>query len=385
MSRLLLSGVYVGASFGASILIVVLIVRDASEAERAAFFLYQAVYFPLFTLLSQSKMLMMFRADGQRQGVLAIDFGAFVLALIALAALGRTGYFEPLDILLYSAALPLSFWGTTGLAQIQYDASSRLSPIIPILTAFARVSACCGAIALGWTPAVSFLAAALAWYVVPAAGQRLLRQRVQVSVREMRNSHPTSARDWVPVLFFVGVGSLSFQWDRLLYSQIPAPELIATTGALMTWALSPVSTFFATIFRADARDIFSNPNRHQTAFDTRGYLRRVMIFAGGAALYAACVGAFWIPLNALAFPFLEAPVWWFWLLVTAIVLDRAGHMLVYTCNASHVYRRAALVKVTLITAAVFAYLHSGNDGIALAYSLYTAVAGAYLVILLRWR
>lgn len=366
MKRLAVSAVYVGANLVASLAIIVLIARTTDDDGRTGFFLFQALFFPLTTLLSQSQMLVRFRNVAFGKLGLVTDAVTFAVMLAGLMALGP-GLFSCGEAALYAATVPLTCRGTTVTAGVQFEETRAVFALVPVATAVVRLLACVAALPLG--PAAAFFAGSLAYLLVPL-GVELHRRRA----RGEPHRGVVSLSDTMTFFaFFVGA-SFTFQWERMVFARIGQEELIAISGVCMTWMLSPLSAIFATLYRADARAIFLNG----VGFRFGVYLRRGGIFLALAICYVAATVVFWEPLNELLFPFFQGPAVWPLLLGAAIILDRLGHLAVFVANSLPIYRGANAVKLTLIGLGVWIVLTLGSGlTLTMIYGLYLALGIAY--------
>ncbi|PHQ81430.1 MAG: hypothetical protein COB65_10170, partial [Thalassobium sp.] len=181
------------------------------------------------------------------------------------------------------------------------------------------------------------------------------------------------------LLAFFAITGFTFQWDRYLLSTLDLQSLIIISGVCMTWVLGPISTLFAVIYRADARQIFA---RDREAFDRRGFLRRAGLFCGAVLGYAALVAMLWTPLNAVAFPRVQASVALPLILIVGVMLDRVGLLFLYMSNAVANYRAAFIAKAVIMTAAICLSLFGPWDiSLMLVFMTYALSALVFAVLM----
>ncbi|WP_377509526.1 hypothetical protein [Octadecabacter sp. R77987] len=371
MTRLAVSAVYVAANLIASLIIVVLIVRSGDEPQAAQFFLFQAVFFPLTALLSQFRMQLRFRMTHIGRGDATLDIAAFVLGVALLRLIGA-GMIPWFDTLLYALAIPLTFRGTTTLAGLQFDRSGIAHAAVPALTAVSRLGMVWLLLQFGGP--VAFLGGSVLFAVVPAIAARWS------GVAQARPPAFVPARgELVWLLAFFAVTGFTFQWDRYMLSHLDLQTMIIVSGVCATWVLSPISTLFAVIYRADARAIF---DRERRAFDTAGFVRRVFLFCGAGLAYGVFVLVAWQPLNAVAFPAVNAPVILPSILIGAVMCDRIGLLFLYMTNRVQGYRLAFVAKLVLVAvAAALCLFGPWEISLMVLYIAYAGSAAAFAFLM----
>ncbi|WP_112321581.1 hypothetical protein [Oceanibium sediminis] len=371
MKRIVISAIYVGSGFAASLAVIALITRFALPDERVGFFLFQAVFFPLTSLLGQVRILSTYRALSLGRLSFGIDVLVVLLALAALFVFGN-GRFGALEAVLYAGSIPLTYHASALLAAAQFRGGGLRGAHLPILAGAAKVIVC--AVALDFGPAGAFFLAAAAFLAVPLA----LARRTEAASAGRANDRLISGGEILALMGFAFVSGISFQWDRVVFAQIGSDALIVVTGVCMTWALSPLSMIFATLYRADARKIFASDS---TSFDLRRWGRQAAVFVVLSAVYAAFTYVAWRPVNAAVFPFFEGPVIWPLILMAAIVLDRLGHLAVYSTPGGG-YGHIAMIKPIIMAVAITLASLSHDVSLLGVYVLYLLSAALYLGIAL---
>lgn len=370
MIRLATSAIYVGANLIVSLLIVVLIVRTSTPSQGAQFFLFQAVFFPVNALISQFRMQLRFRQTALGRLDFLLDIAALVLGVLLLRMVGA-GMISWPDTLLFALAIPLSYRGATALAGLQFDKTGVAHALVPMLTALVRLGV--AFVLLPYGAPIAFLGGALAFATVPAVAA------LWSAAPATATAVPAQRAELFWLLAFFAITGFTFQWDRYLLSTLDLQSLIIISGVCMTWVLGPISTLFAVIYRADARQIFA---RDREAFDRRGFLRRAGLFCGAVLGYAALVAMLWTPLNAVAFPRVQASVALPLILIVGVMLDRVGLLFLYMSNAVANYRAAFIAKAVIMTAAICLSLFGPWDiSLMLVFVTYALSALVFAVLM----
>jgi len=374
MKKLAVSSVFVAANLIASFLIVMILVRYVPTQERADFFLFQTVFFPLTALLSQTKILQIFRGAKISKVEILVDVAAFLLAAVLLSLIGF-GRYESFEIICFALSIPITYRTASGFAALQRHSKSRFAWGWPVVSALLRVASC--VVLLGFNVSIVFLVSALiGLFVSLLANAR--------TPREGSEQEPSGQAEqaFFSTLFFFAVSSFAFQWDRILLGQLGMDALIITSGICLVWVLSPVSAIFATIYRARAKEIFQDRN---PAENQRVFLRYSGQFLAVTAVFACVLAIAWGPLNRIAFPFADIPVILPIILVGAVALDRIGNLRLFSFATSGArYRWVGGAKLVVIILGVIAVSLSGRDvSLIFVYATYLMVSVVYCI--LAWR
>lgn len=375
MLRLLISAAFVGANFAASFAVVVLIARLAGEAERATFFAFQAVFFVMVVLSSQTAILQGYRGASNARAQALTEAALFAGGLAALWAM--TGA-SPGDLVAYAVSGIVSARAASAMAALQFEMTDWRLGAVPVVSAICRVLAAwmlMGPVGLG--PAPAFLGAAAVHLAIALAA------RAWHAPRARPGPEPVPGPDgyWQMLLFIAGT-AFAFQWDRMVLSGLGADALVVTAGVTATWVLAPLSLAFATLYRASARDIFTRG--HAPAAAGRIFARHLGLFVVAGSAWLIFVWLFWVPLNALMFPFFQGEAALALLLGAAIMADRAGNLAAFIGGRR--FGLLAALKGGLIAAAVLSVLLPVLLPVRMAGTVpdLETIFTAYLVQSLAW-
>jgi hypothetical protein len=360
MRKIASSAIYVGAGFASAFVIVVLITGHVGAADRAAFFVFQTVFFPLNTFLSQSRILL--RYQGARAGArgLWVDGAALVAGFVALQIL-LSGAYGLGEQALLAVSILLNYRGAAKMAEVQLDAPGPVWLAVPVLTGLSRVAICAGGLALGWGAALSFAAAGLVFFILPLLAHHGLKTR---AARPAAQGVEAGWRHQLGMLSFFMVTALFFQWDRALLNGAGATTLVTASGVYFAWVLSPISLIFATLYRADAQKVFAGvgvaPLRQPV------FVRKLGQLVLGAGAYLGLLMLLWTPLNGLMFPFFEGSRIWALVLGLAVVIDRAGLLAVFVAGQGRGFSGLWMGKAALMVAGIGAAALIGPGALGLA-------------------
>lgn len=371
MKKLAISSIFVASNLVASFLIVMILVRYSATEDRAAFFLFQTIFFPMTALLAQTKILQIFRGADAASVEKLIDVGVFLLAcgLLFLVGYGRYQFFE---IICFALSIPITYRTVAGFAAVQRNSDSSIAWVWPMASAIGRVVMCL--ILIGSNTSIVFLlSAAVGLAVSMLANMKLKAKPITTQVSDKRE------QAFFATLFFFAVSSFAFQWDRILLGQMGKDELLVISGVCLVWVLSPVSAIFATIYRARALEIFSD-----TELDVkrRIFLRYTGQFVAATLGFAVILGLIWTPVNKLAFPFLDAPVILPLILVFAVMFDRIGNLRLFSfAGSGKQYRIIGIAKLATLSLGIGAVGFAGQ-GVSLTtiYMVYLAVSVLYCAL-----
>ncbi len=344
MKSIFISAIFVGANFFASFLIIVIIVRASSEDHRVGFFVFQSLYFPLTTMMSQTKMMLHYRGVTNRNASVLIDLFSFVVSATFLQILvGDT--FSISQILLLSLSIPLTYHGSNNLLRIQFDAGIGKNTFIPISTAAVRIFICF--IGSKVDPVISFSLSAVAFAAVPAA---IIFFSGSDKVDSSQQTARASSRAALTVFFYFCVASFSFQVDRLIIASEVHQFQIVMSGICSLWVVSPISVIFATFFRADASVAQSHESR-QLPF----VLTAAAKFTAASIAYVLLMCGLWLPVNSQLFPFASIHLYLPLLLSLAVYLDRIGQLILLLKGQNRDYALASVTKLISLSLCVFAF------------------------------
>lgn len=312
MGAFLRSGLFASAQFAASFAVIILISRSASIDARSGFFAAQAVILAITTTFGQTLALRYFQGrDGSISKALV---AALTITFLLIWWLGSSGIFGARDIPFYAISAPLMIAGSLGFARMQQSSSP---PHWPLCISVLRVAICAISLQMDVPVSVAFALNAAVFSFGFFLGS------TQHAGRKSRTE------PLLLLLVFFALSGFTFQWDRLLLASKGAPELIISSGVYLIWALPPISVLFTTLTRAKPGAVF-------VAKAKRGVVLRSKITIGftiATVLYASTVAIFWIPLNALLFPFFSGSKWLALLLITALYLDRLGMLSLFQSRA----------------------------------------------------
>lgn len=365
--RLLISAIFVGSGIVASFAVTVLLVGNATETDRAGFFLFLAVYLPVLVTFGQSYTVLRYRRASAGRAGLALDLAVFASVAAALVLIGGR-LIDPVTATLYAASVPFGYRANTRLAALQFETDSWTFAICPVLSGLVRILA---ALLAGWAgPAGAFLAGNILALVATLMWRSPAQTERPGGLRVAPVSHLGT------LLFYAVMASVTFQWDRVYLSLMDRPELIASAGVCIVWMLSPISALYAVLSRAAAPGLFAGTPGGSRDFPWR----LATAFVGASALYAAVAVTLWTPLNAVFFPFSEAPAGIAALLAIAVTLDRGAMLVILVNNRVRLYGLAAAAKTVLLAAAaVFLLSRSADTSLGLIFSTHVAIAAAYLM------
>ncbi|QFU10084.1 hypothetical protein PARPLA_00351 [Rhodobacteraceae bacterium THAF1] len=344
------SAIFVTFPFAASFAVILLISRFYSGSELAGFFLFQAIFLPIVTLLSQVRSLISFldmRAPAANAG---LDVISVLLAIAALSLLGKE-LISAGAVALYALSIPLVAHGQAALASIQRRRQARRWAILPVAIAFGRVLVIWVAIkAETVEPAGPFLASVLV-LVLPI----LLVRRIEA--QDSPKTKPIALSDFGAMLTFFATGAVFFQIDKYVLAIFEAQTEIVLAGVVATLVLSPMSILFAIVYRADLASIYGSDNRDQP-FRTALFTRSATRFITAGTGYIALLGLYWTPLTSTLFPVFSGSAIWPILMGAAVILDRIGLLTVYISGRSDMFRRASIAKFVLIALTIVLMLLS---------------------------
>lgn len=370
MKRFVVSGTYTVAGFVAALAVVVLVVQNTSLADQAKFFYFQAIFYVLSTVMSQTLALSTFRNTDLRGAGLIADVGA-VIVVFAFLSLSSSIVFTWAEMLMLGAATVLLYRGAALLISVQfYTRNSWRFLWVPLLALVLRVASAWYAVPGGVE--AMFLASNLLAFLVPFA----VLQIGQLKARDddPDRALPTRMASWPTFLFFL-IGSITFQWERVLYGMTNNVEALVITGYVMTAVLPPLSSLFATLYRGNAREIFAN--------QTVGARRARFLRVGGAFTvlsvgYLAVLMVFWPMIMDLLGAKVVPDVTLVALLGGAVVLDRLANLLVFLRHSDGSYVTGALVKGGLIAGGCIAALVFGGAMPLSNYVIFVCVALGYI-------
>lgn len=376
MRRLVVSAIYTLALFFASFIVVALVVRGTGLDEQARFFYFQAIFYVLSTVASQSLTLSLFRNTSARMAGLIMDVAALVSVVLFLTLSSRLG-FGLMDQICFAVATVLLYRSSTLLNAVQFH--SRNAPAllwVPILTMTLRVLAAWGLSGQGAAP--MFLANGIAAFAVPALV--LLLGVVKDDGRDKAPA-PTEAANSRTFVFFL-VGAATFQWERVLYGALDAQESLILTGYVFAVVLPPLSSLFATLYRGFAREIFADQDHH---LRQRVFLRVGGSYAALCGLYLIFLVVFWPQIMALLGAKILPDPWLALVLGAAIVVDRLANLMVFLDPSSALYARASLTKGPLVILAFALTYAYGSATLALNYWVFLSVVVVYFAAVVTRR
>jgi len=344
MLRLLMSGLYVGPNFLASIAVVSLISNYVSSEQRVEFFLFMSLFYPLTSIAGQTRAIQTLNKDSTKKAY-RLDFIIFFAALILIYQFLKANV-SVVDLMLLSFSIILSYQASTQFVKVQMNASSPLVALLPLLTSIARVFVCWAVLSQGYI--WGFFVSSLVFFVLPKLYNLRNLPNVLDDKQQKLSTKTTSVAAFTLVAYVVS-SAFFFQWDRLLMSSVNLVSLIEQAGVYVIWALSPISIIYATVYRAEAGKVFKKE------FEMGRYLYVAKRFLALAAIYLLLQVVFWKPLNSVLFPFFSGEVWLGVLLTVSVVLDRLGTLLIYMGSQSRQYFILSLVKLSLVFGAVAIY------------------------------
>lgn len=355
MKRVLYSGVCVSANMVASLFIVALITREIEADERGLFFLFQAVFFPLSTLLSQTNIYLHYRnvdVSGLRWVfLLASVVLSYVLLLTSAKELG-----DELTYISYALSVPLSFMAASGLARQQHVQGSNFKiSAVNIVVALARVIAAYTCIQY-FGASTTFLVCSLVFFSAVKGFEFLLEGR-KLPEQSQGRASAAWAEALYMMVFFIAT-AVAFQWDKFLFTMHGSLDLVVSAGVYSAFMLSPVSIIYATLTRADSSAIF---NREKGDPGVGLYRKLALRFTGCAALYLVLIFVFWENVTRFMFPFFHENAAEAIVLGAAVIFDRLGNLRVVLHNKVKMYMTHGGIKLGLSAVAFLVLYHSKNS------------------------
>lgn len=358
----------------ASLVIVSIITRSIEADERALFFLFQAVFFPITTLLSQTRTYLVYRdVDATSVNrVLQVSSVAVAFGVLVLTASGVADY---KSLAFYSLSIPLSYLAAATLAKLQHlHGSNAKLAFINILVGALRVGVVYFLIsAVGASE--TFLLGSVLFFASSKMVEKVLGPTETPASRAVLSSG--SWGETVSLFVFFIAGSVAFQWDKMYFSAVGASELLISAGVYSAFMLSPISILYATLTRADSAQIFSGGERQSR---DKLFWKLATIFSAGSILYLAVFYVFWEQLRSFLFPFFEGGGTVALALGGAVVLDRLGNLRIVLANKIKLYRFYGVTKLLLVLFALT--LLSSVDSVLELSTVYLLLATLSLVALI---
>ncbi len=370
LSRMLISGIFVGSNFLASFLVIVLIVNSNGLDLQSEFFLFQSLFFPMITALAQLNILRNYRT-GESGNSLRVDIIIIITFSILFLLLRGDGPF--ISTLFYALSVPITVRASVMLAEAQFNIQRALVILIPLTPAFVRV-ALVYLLKEDLEPSRLFFINACSLLGLVWVSYACLKKK------SLNISALKKARDsFNPMLMFafIIISSLFFQWDRYIFSFADQKSLIVQSGIYITLILPPISMLFAMIFRGNALQIFrgnSDDNR------TKMIVLSATLFVIPALLYATLLGCLWnyVP---LIFPdaagMSRSPAI---ILILALILERLGNLIVYSVKGQSHMRGATIVKLVCLLVAVLSTIFMFAHNIQIMYNHYLIASLVFFVV-----
>lgn len=340
MKRFAVSGTYTAAGFLAALAVVVLVVQTTPLAEQAKFFYFQAIFYVLSTVMSQTLTLSTFRNTSLRSAGVIADVCA-VLIVFGFLSLSSAMAFDLVEKLMLGGATVLLYRGAALLISVQfYSRNSWRFLWVPLLALLVRVGAAWLAVPFGM--AAMFLASTVVAFALPFGVLHFAKLKERDTDP---NRSPPGRAATAPIFVFFLIGALTFQWERLLYGLGNNTEALVITGYVMTAVLPPLSSLFATLYRGNAREIFEGQT---PAMRQRRFVRIGGAFAAASLAYIAVLVVFWPQIMALLGAEIVPDVTLVLLLGGAVILDRLANLMVFLRQSDLLYTHASVAKGALI-------------------------------------
>lgn len=375
LSRMLISGIFIGSNFLASFLVILLIVNSNTLELQSEFFIFQSLFFPMITAVSQLNIIRNYRTS-EKGNSLKIDAIVVLIFAVLFQLLYRESSF--IATCFYALSLPLTVRASVMLAEAQFSIKKASVVLIPIISALVRVI-------LVYTfrenlkPSVLFFInsvslATLVWVLY------IILKRNLLNISDVRNSKDS----FNPKLMFAFliISSLFFQWDRYIFSLADKKNLIVQSGIYFTLVLPPISMLFAVIFRGNATQIF----RESTSLDrNQTILLSGALFAIPALLYAVTLTLFWgfIPLlfkDAAGMSVVPAII-----LIFALIFERLGNLIIYSREGQEKLGNMAIIKLICLLLAACSTIFVFNPNIVVMYFHYLCAALLFFISCWRFR
>jgi Flp pilus assembly pilin Flp len=384
------SASYTATSFIASFVSVAIIAGGLPTAERAALFLFLALYSPLATVMSQRKLLSIYQNRVSGSGATAIEETVLFVATAAIVMAATWHYYGPLEAVVLASTVFCQIHSATAAGAIQHRSGNALGWSIAVLAAAAvRIGATW--LGLDYGPVIAFAAGSYAFLLAMVTLQALTRRKagklpVEPDGAATADAAPEAWYERMVTFVFFSVAAVTFQIDKYALDGAGRTAEVAESGALTMLLLSPISLLFATLYRTRTRSLFSGDLPLHAKMPVVGTIAAQ--FVAGVVLYLAIVLAPWPGVVGLAFPFVQAPTAAFLVFALAIVADRLGTLLVFATGGWRAYLACATFKVAAL-ALVYAGIRfwMGSQTLTVVYLAYLAAALAYLLLvalLMMW-
>tara|TARA_B100000678_G_C18208124_1_gene502235 strand:+ start:827 stop:2056 length:1230 start_codon:yes stop_codon:yes gene_type:complete len=385
------SASYTAASFIASLVSVVIITAGIPTPERAGLFLFIALYSPLTTVMSQRKLLSIYRNRASSSRGAAIEEAVLFVMAAAIVIVATRHYYEPFEAAALASTVFCQIHSATAAGSIQHRTSNALGWSVAVLaTAVVRIFATW--LGLDYGPVIAFVAGSYAYFLAMLALQALMRCKTAKISAERGGAVTADSlveeawQERLATFAFFSVGAMTFQIDKFALDGAGDAAAVAQSGALTMLLLSPISLLFATLYRTRTKTLFSTELPLHAKMPVVGTIAAQ--FSTAAALYVAILLAPWPGIAALTFPFMQAPVAAFLVFALAIIMDRLGTLLAFAAGDWRSYLTIAVFKaaaLVLVYAAIRFWM--GFQTLTIVYLAYFAAGLAYLLLvalLIMW-
>jgi hypothetical protein len=384
------SASYTAASFIASFVSVAIIVGGLPTDQRAALFLFLALYSPLATVMSQRKLLSIYQDRPSGRRVTAIEETVLFAATVAVVMAATWHYYGPIEAVVLASTVFCQIHSATSAGSIQHRSGNALSWSIAVL-AIAAVRIAATWFTLGYGPVIAFATGSYTYLLAMLVLRTLARHKggelpVEPGGAAVARERPEAWYERVATFAFFSMAAVTFQIDKYALDGAGRTAQVAESGALTMLLLSPISLLFATLYRTRTRTIFSGDLPLRAKMPLVAAIAAQ--FVAGVILYLAIVLAPWPGVVGLTFPFVRAPSAAFLVFALAIVADRLGTLLVFATGSWRPYLASAVFKVAAL-ALVYAGIRfwMGSQTLTVVYLAYLAAALGYLLLvalLMMW-
>jgi len=369
LSRMLISGIFVGSNFLASFLVIILIVNSHDLELQSEFFLFQSLFFPMITALAQLNILRNYRT-GESGNSLRLDFVVILCFSVLFLLLRSDG--PLISTLFYALSVPLSVRASVMLAEAQFNIQRAFVVIIPIAPALVRV-ALVYVLKDDFEPSRLFFINAMSLLGLVWCCYAFLKKK-SPDVTKLKKAKDSFSP--IMMFAFIIITSVFFQWDRYIFSLADQKKLIVQSGIYITLVLPPISMLFAMIFRGNAMQIFrGNGDENRTKM----IIQSGTLFVIPALIYAATLGLLWdyIPLlfpDAAGMSRYPAII-----MIFALIFERLGNLVVYSLKGQSHLRGAIFVKLACLLVAILSIIFLFSYNIGIMYNHYLIASLVFFI------
>lgn len=374
------SSLFTCASFAASLLAIVLVVRDISIEDRAGLFLFLALYGPITTIMAQRYLLSIYQSRARRKVDGVIELVLVATLTVAAVWFAVSPYFHWFEIAgLITVIFSQTFASKTAGAIQHRSRNSLLWAGLVFSAGLGRILTTWAL--LGYGPVLAFVAGAYV-YALGLITINAIFSRGLAAEQERAESGPSRTEGWrdriAEISFFVA-GALLFQADKYALNAEGRLVDLAQSGAMTTLLLSPLSILFATLYRSKTHALFSPETTWRDKLPLQ--LKIAAAFVAGAAAYVLILQSAWLHPAKFLFPFLTQPAGAYLALAAAIICDRLISLATFSSQDWRFYVLSAAMRVGTFALAYLAIRSAMSENLlADLYLLYAGGAAISLII-----